>query len=772
MTHHAESPTLPGAWIWHPAHRQTDNCYVYFRRTFLLRGIDDVRRASLCASANSTYRLYVNGVEIGTGPSPSLASLAYYDTYTVTRHLCKGRNCIAALVFAHGPSPQGVLRQRGGPGRFYFSLTLSRSAGKDRNICSDAGTRCLAAPQYKRKTPPISWHLGEYKEEVDLRKAPVGWTKPGFGDSQWRRACEISVAADDPDVRLIPREIPFMRARRLFPCNAYAVGFGKTYDCSRDPWWEIIGAEQLVPGASSAVPTAATGMAPGPAGCLVRPLPTGGDPTLVIDFGRLANGQLHVELEAPAGACVRIGYGESLNVTYVDRFTTRRGANHIRPFGRRHARYLFLTFSNTTKPIEVRRVYFDHITYPAKRAGTFLSSDPLLDRIYEVSADTVQTCMHDHFEDGPWREQMLCVGDLHVEALVAAAVFGDTQLARKCLRNIAWTQRADGAVAPFSPRWDQDILLIDFVAHYVLALRNHVLYSGDLSLGEELFPTVRRALDFFLRRRNARGLIEPEKGSGAGLFIDWQEGEKPLVNPALHAFVVGAADAGADIARWLGHEAEARRCRDDACELRAAAHRAFFDAGKGVYRDAAKGCRPNTLSTRTNAVMALYDVAPRNVVKGIRGFIRDRGLCGLPRTPYFNFFVGHALGKMGAAGDMVEMIRGYWGEMVKRGAASCWEFFDPTSPRGKTPDKMWSRCHGWSAGPGYLLPTYVLGVRPAGPAWRHVIFRPCLAGLASAEGTIPTPHGVIEVALKRGRKPRIRLPKGVHLKRAGATGRS
>ncbi|GAF73686.1 unnamed protein product, partial [marine sediment metagenome] len=132
-----------------------------------------------------------------------------------------------------------------------------------------------------------------------------------------------------------------------------------------------------------------------------------------------------------------------------------------------------------------------------------------------------------------------------------------------------------------------------------------------------------------------------------------------------------------------------------------------------------------------------------------------------PQTPYFNFFVGYALGKIRAVPDMVWLIRAYWGEMVERGASSFWEAFDCTSPPGKLPDKMWSLCHAWSAGPGFLLPTYVLGVAPAEPAWKTVSFRPALAGLDYAEGTIPTPLGAIEVKLRNGRKPRIKLPKGM-----------
>jgi len=751
---------LPGCWIWHPRHRRSSNCYVYFRRTFHLASIDDVRRATLHASANAIYRLYVNGVEVGFGPNPSVETIAFYDTYQVARHLKKGRNCIAALAYAYGPEPQGVLRQRGGMGRFYFALTVSRERADDLVIASDSKTRCLVAPQYRRDTPGISWHLGEYKEEVDLRKAVMGWEKTGFNSSKWQQACEISVAAEDDEVELLPREIPLFARRTVLPQNAYAIGFGRTYDCGDAPRWEILGAEVLVAGSARQLDSGDSPLPRIGAGCTVRTLETGGDPTLVVDFGRLANGRLHVHLTAQGGAKVRIGYGESLNVTYVDTYTTRKGRNHISPYGRRHARYVFLTFCDFRRPIEVHDVRFDHITYPVKRVGTFRSSDPLLNRIYEISADTAELCMHDHFEDCPWREQTLYAGDVHVEGLVAATLFGDTKLARKCLRDFARTQRADGAIAPSGPRWNEEDLLIDYVAHYCIALRNYVLYSGDLALGKELFESMQRALGTYLRRINKRGLVEPKViPRKEYYFIDWYEGSRPLENPVLHALVIGACGAAAELAGWIGREGEAHTYRRHARALRAATNRWFLDARRGVYRDSRRGDRPNTRTTRTNAILSLYGVPTKRVAQNVRRFIRDEGIDGLPRTPYFNFFVGCALGETGTGDDLLWLLRSYWGEMVRRGAVSCWEAFDATSPSGKLPDKLWSLCHAWSAGPGFLLPAYVLGVSPVEPGWRRITFNPNLGGLEFAEGTIPTPYGTIEVLLKKDRKPRIRTPR-------------
>jgi hypothetical protein len=100
--------------------------------------------------------------------------------------------------------------------------------------------------------------------------------------------------------------------------------------------------------------------------------------------------------------------------------------------------------------------------------------------------------------------------------------------------------------------------------------------------------------------------------------------------------------------------------------------------------------------------------------------------------------------------------------LLRSGATTTWELvdrreagIDHIQPAGR------SHCHVWSAGPAWLLPTGVLGVRPAAPGWREVVVRPALGDLAWAEGTIPTPHGDIRVSLESGGRGTIDLPVGV-----------
>ena len=91
--------------------------------------------------------------------------------------------------------------------------------------------------------------------------------------------------------------------------------------------------------------------------------------------------------------------------------------------------------------------------------------------------------------------------------------------------------------------------------------------------------------------------------------------------------------------------------------------------------------------------------------------------------------------------------------MLDAGATTWWELWNP--------DGSW--CHGWSAGPTYLLTTHILGVQPTAPGWRSFEVRPQPCGLEWAQGTVPTPLGdvAVEWRVEDGRcKTVVRAPVG------------
>lgn len=126
-----------------------------------------------------------------------------------------------------------------------------------------------------------------------------------------------------------------------------------------------------------------------------------------------------------------------------------------------------------------------------------------------------------------------------------------------------------------------------------------------------------------------------------------------------------------------------------------------------------------------------------------------------------------AMAKAGNYQGAVDIIREYWGGMLDLGATTFWEDFnldwienssriDELVPEGKNDihgdfgDYCYkgyrhSLCHGWASGPTSWLSEYVLGIKVLEPGCKVVKIEPHLCDLDWAEGTFPTPYGIISV---------------------------
>ena len=74
-----------------------------------------------------------------------------------------------------------------------------------------------------------------------------------------------------------------------------------------------------------------------------------------------------------------------------------------------------------------------------------------------------------------------------------------------------------------------------------------------------------------------------------------------------------------------------------------------------------------------------------------------------------------------------------------------------------------SPCHVWSAAPTYLLPAWVLGVRPLAPGFSEYIVEPVFDAFTQAAGDVPTPLGTIHVAWESsedGYRLKVDAPRG------------
>ncbi|THF77975.1 alpha-L-rhamnosidase-related protein [Cohnella fermenti] len=750
-------------WIWAAGTAGKNDVYAETRAVF--EAGEAIGRARIRISANQAYRLFLNGEELGRGPTPTDPEWMSYDTYEVADRLVRGANALAIVANNFG-TEMIVTNQLQGPGGLICQLDLYDSeregAAPVRTIASGSGWKCRRSPRWLPGTSRLHY-WGGYREIVDVSKED-GWLRADYDDSAWPHA-EVVAAAEQPDSpwpRLLPREIPFLRRTLVEPVEVVAA----------EPFRGAISfPEALLASLADTPDDRALAMDASRPGSL---------PQITYDFGAEAVGYPKLVVDAPEGGVLQLFYGESLEVSLMDTYLLRPGENVLEPFGRRAFRYLKLAAMATPVPIRIRSLRMEFVHYPFAGEATFRCSDEKLNRIWETGRYTTLVNSQNHFEDCPYREAALWVADAVVMAKVVYQISSDAALVRKSLLQGARIQNADGSIPGNGPARNS-FMLPDFCAHWLFGVKEYFEYSKDRAFLEEIWPAVQRLVQWFSNQEDESGLFANAVREGWWCFIDWTDDiERKDRVTAISCFYYKFLESAAGLADAVGERSFGAELRAKAAKLKDAVRRLLRVAGTTVYADCLtdEGLSAS-VTAQTNFAAAWSGIMEEAEVAA---FVEDEFLAGkLPpiRGAFFYHIVLETLFAHGYAEAAVRIIRDYWGAMLDRGATTWWETFDPALPFPTTPSPYMghtptylqdaipvSLSHGWGASPTYLLSREVLGVHLSDEGAEDVVLRPIAAeGLDWAEGVIPTKRGEIRVRWERGTDGTVRyqasLPKGL-----------
>jgi len=159
--------SLTASWIWHP---QTD--YTAYHRTIIARRTLRLPRtalasATIAVTADSWYRLRVNGTWVNDGPARAWPEHYSYDVLDIAAQLVPGVNTleITACFFGCGSYHQDC-RQAG----LLAQLDVTFAGGRTLRIVSDGAWQTAAAEAWLPNTPKISQQM-EPQECYDARIA-------------------------------------------------------------------------------------------------------------------------------------------------------------------------------------------------------------------------------------------------------------------------------------------------------------------------------------------------------------------------------------------------------------------------------------------------------------------------------------------------------------------------------------------------------------------------------------------------------------------------
>lgn len=764
-------------WIWTPdwtAEDKQEPRIVYFRKGLALDKLPDSMPVRI--TADSRYKLYVNGIFVQKGPQKALDLKEWFvDSVELAPYLCAGENVIAVEVLRYPayngstsyPNANDSLLHTEIPHLYVDGGALS---GK-------SGWKCLVNREIhivSEDARPAPIHA---QEDVNATGAFIGWKTSGFNDGSWLNTTPkmyFDMPMADAPGNLVPRTIPPMayEDRRFVGITAVREG-GEI----KAAWAALIESDAPVTIPAHSVQTVELSAGAEECGyllyafvggkgaelatlcseCYAYPQPP--KPTLTGsmmpshprkgDRTDAENGQLfgHISHYTVSG-CGRAEKPEEYE-----------------PFAFRTFRYIQLKIKTVDEPLTVKKLAYRATGYPLAEKTRFSVSDPCFAPIWDISVRTLRRCMHETYMDCPFYEQLQYAMDGRSELLYTYAVSADDRLARQAMDAFRRSQRPDGLVNADAPTVKSNVIP-GFSIYYLLMVHDHMMYFGDKALVKLHLPAIDQILAFFDRSLNELGLVGRVGGKTMRhqywSFIDWSDkfefgtpkacdyGCGSITMESL-LYLYGLQHA-AELADYAGRSGLAQEYRLRAEALKKAVCTTCLGAHQGqkLIQD---GPGVELYSVHCQVFAILTGLAtPEEGKRMLQATVGNPELA--QSSVSFMFYLFRAL-EIVDWYDKTDELWDLWRQMVKNNMTTCVE--NNTDER--------SDCHAWASLMCYELPAVILGVRPIAPGFARVKIAPQMGRLTEAEGDIITPKGFAHVewkkALDGGCKLHYTLPEGV-----------
>jgi len=650
---------------------------------------------------DSDYTLWVNGELAAFGQYPCFPDYKVYDTVDISRHIRDGKNTLCILVWYYGFDSMTYIRDEAG-------LVFTLSADDEEVLSSSEKILCRPDRGYIRgRAIPITTQLG-LRYGFDNAQEDNWYQKTEFSD--FVPAIENPLPGCGFTKRPIQKTV--LKDRIFGTCSLCGSFFYENPDAPA--------ADRM----QNAALTLSKQMMQEADG--VRSFSSGQEGIwFIVDLGAETCGFLDLDFEVPKACRVDIGFGEHILDgrcrTRIDArdfsidFYAKAGRNQfLNTFRRLGCRYIQV-FAETTE-IKVYYAGIRPVEYPLA-VKQYQSGNPLRDAIYAVCENTLIHCMHEHYEDCPWREQALYTMDSRNQMLCGYYCFSEYEFARASLYLIAKSQRPDGLLAICSPAGTEDVPIPCFSLAYLIQMQEYIDYSGDTSLAKECFGVLKTILKTFTERMGKNGLAErfydPEKRTNYWNFYEWSPTmigqfytETPDTEAPMNAFLSLALGAMANICNAIGEDSsEYIRMRQ---ELNDNIYKYFY-CEKDKLFFSFQGRDREQYSVLTQALCLLCgaaEQADKSVMLRVlsENGSGDYGVTMVPNTLSMNCYRFDALlleDKEKYAPLILKELDETYLYMLRQGATSFWETVNFANGDAE------SLCHGWSALPIYYYETLI-----------------------------------------------------------------
>ena len=757
-------PMNPGSgWLWTSEdYDKLSPCFCLFRGRACLPAKPE--KAVSRITADSRYRLYVNGVSVCQGPCKGDGQVWHYEEIDLAPYLHEGENTLAAVVLRYpedNDKGNHAVWRMGRPG-FYMesetkALSTSEESWKARLL------KTVSVRKANQAFEPLC-----ISEDAAGDPETAGWMQPAYDDAAWPQAYEYGE-------RELSRSIPprFMKERPIPLLYETPRQFDRTF-CIRESGFSKGDWDRMLKGGAIEIPANAK-------------------ETVELSAGELTTGYIQLAVSGGAGAKITIVYSESYGhveksptgISFFDKVyktdrtdcetgeLTYTAEDHYRvsgygsaekpeyyePFWFRTFRFVRLEIETGGAPLTIRQFDYRETGYPLQPKTWVKTSDETLAPIWEISLRTLRRCMHETYEDCPFYEQLQYAMDSRSEILFTYCVAADDRMARRTMEDFFHSQRADGLINCSYPSYGPNVIP-GFSVYYIMMIYDHMMYFGDKALVRRYLPAVERILQFYDGFLGADGLVQPTSEGGMGKrywsFVDWAPEWEAGVPGAIRKgpatfesliYIMGL-QYGAKLAGYLGFAELAEDYLARAEKVKAAVKARCSDPD-GMLRD---GPAVQEYSQQVQVFAILTGVLEGETARKVllRTLNEKMAQC----TVAMGYYLCRAL-QMTGLYDHMDKVWGTWRAMVDNHMTTCVESPGATAR---------SDCHAWSALVLNELPAVTLGVQPAEPGYASIRVRPVPGYLTSAEGSVLTPRGEVYVKweLKDGKPDvTVKAPEGV-----------
>ena len=772
MTDKKES--IYGNRMWLPGRTDTDAAepqLVYFRK--IVKADSIPANGILKLTADSRYKLYINGNFIQEGPCKANQGNWYYDECRLSDFLREGENCIAVEVLRY---PEDFSKRnhsilRTGLPFLAVAGEAEYDGGSIHFLAEAEGWKCVSNKDirfHSEDTYPAPLHIIEHakgNEEMG------GWKLTGYSDMEWPDA-----AAYDFE-RMKLSDTPRILQKSPIPRQKHVKQLFRNVVTIRE--WES--RQSVMPAVTALIHQE---------GSLT--IPANSHLVAELDAGELMTGYPVMELAGGEGALIRLLYSECYGYPSSDdhhkmqikgdrtdyqkgrltgsedHYTVagygERGRPEVyEPFWFRTFRYVRIEIVTTTE-LRILSYHYRETGYPLAVKTRINTSDTSLGPVWDISVRTLKRCMHETYMDCPFYEQLQYSMDSRLEILYTYLIAADDRLARKCMEDFRCSAHGDGMINSCAPAL-RDHVIPGFSIYYIMMVYDHMMYFGDRMLVREHLPAIDKVLDFFGSHLNEHGLVEkiggPNQQHSRWSFIDWTKEwhETSGVPPATEKgpltmesllYIMGL-ECAARLSDYVGRTDTGREYRNRAGSVIRAVRQQCTGTGR-LLQDG-PGVAQYSVHCQVFGILTgvISSEEGRQLLKKTVGN-KDYAQCSVAMS----YYLFRAMEKAGCYED-TEPLWDLWHQMLANHLTTCVE--NDTDER--------SDCHAWAALILYEMPSAMLGVRPVQPGYSCVAINPAAGSLTAASGRVITPKGFILVDWHKDeegkRVIRYQVPEGIRV---------